>query len=151
MDRDGLQEPRPEPRFSHPRTGFERFRGQFVPGLGAVGRKPAAVFVCLQRAAYEGEGALRALGAFAHLAAHADGGGCAGVVQVQPLGIDQLGRVPDVAAQADGKLFARLPPAGAAMRDGARNPQVGAPVGHDGHLPQDAVWLAEGFVDVPQR
>src|SRR5256885_9978545 len=86
----------------------------------------------MQRLSHIGKGALRALVAFADLAAHADGRGRFRIAQVQPLGIDQARGMAYVAAQADGEGLARRTIAALPVRDRACNPQVASPVGHAG-------------------
>ena len=56
-----------------------------------------------------------------------------------------------IAAQANGKGFARHAPTAPFVGDAAGNPQIHAPIGHAGQLRQDAPGLGEGLVHIPQR
>jgi hypothetical protein len=58
------------------------------------------------------EGALATVGALAQPAADADLGRSVGALEIEPVGVDQLVRMRDVAAEPDRELRGRCVPAG---------------------------------------
>ena len=116
-------------------------------------RRDAICILCADafRAPQRRKRALHAIQPFADLAAGADGGDAAGVVQVQALRVDQAVGQVQVAAEADGKGLARLAVAHRAAAHLPGHPEVATAVGHARHLGEHAAGLVEGFVHDPQR
>src|SRR6516225_9153373 len=88
------------------------------------------VLVDAQPLAERRERALRAALAVADLAAGADGRGGVRVGQRESLRVDQARRVAHVAAEPDREAALGRAVAAGGAHDGARDPQVGAAVGH---------------------
>src|SRR5690606_892228 len=113
---------------------------------GGVWREGAAPFVDGERLGQRRKSALRASGPLAHFAAGADQRARRGIAQRQPLGIDQSFGVEQIAAKADRELLGRraIPSARALYR--ARDPEIGATVGHLRYLRQNLAGMGERVI-----
>ncbi len=97
------------------------------------------------------EGTLGAARARADAAARAYGHGAAFGREVDPVGIDQLARMAQLAAQADGEQLALGEEGAAAALDGTGHAEEACAVGQFSHLRDDAARAGEGIVHMPQR
>ena len=110
---------------------------------------PAQILLHLDGLVQRREGPLFAVRAIAQAAGHADGHG--GLVQHEPVGIDQLPGVRDGAAQAQGLDGVLAAVVAGVLLEGARDAEVLGAVGHFADLGADEARREEGGVDVPAR
>ncbi len=112
-------------------------------------RDAAHVLVDAERVLQRGEGALLAVEVLAQAAGDADGYDGALVVEVDALGVDELARVLDLAAHADGLHGVRYVVAAAVAAHGAGDAEVHGAVRHARELGADHARRHERGVHVP--
>lgn len=108
-------------------------------------------FVNFEAVVCRGMGTLLAGHARADAAANANGHDLGGVTKINPIGINQLAGLRNMAAKANGKMAALGVMAIAAFFKRTGDAEIDFPVGHLGKLHIYPAWLQKGRIDIPAR